>query len=150
MKKAILVLSFILFGLSSVALAQKGIEPQIQRDPVLEADSLHNLDVANQAYKLRKAYRGVLERLEETLAANPTFSKMDEVLYLLGMSSYYLSEGKGKQTLQPKTDEEKKKFTPENLRANAAAYFSQLAEQFPASKFKADADKTLKLIKDKE
>ena len=149
MKRNLLIAVFTVFGLfifGNTSFAQKTVEPQIQRDPLLEADSLHNLDVANQAYKLRKAYKAVLMRLEETVAANPNFSRMDEVLYLLGMSSYYLSEGKGKQKVEAKTDEEKAKYAPEKLRGDSIGYFTQLIEQFPTSKFKGDAEKTLKII----
>ena len=153
MKKNLLIAIFSIFGLfvfGNSTFAQKTVEPQVQRDPLLEADALHNLDVANQAYKLRKAYKAVLLRLEETVAANPGFSKMDEVLYLLGTSSYYLSEGKGKQKIEAKTDEEKAKYAPEKLRADAVAYLSQLIDQFPNSKFKGEAEKTLKEIKAKK
>jgi outer membrane protein assembly factor BamD (BamD/ComL family) len=153
MKRNLLIAVFAIFGLfifGNSTFAQKTVEPQVQRDPILEADALHNLDVANQAFKLRKAYKAVLLRLEETMAANPTFSKMDEVLYLSGMSSYYLSIGKGNQKTEPKTDEEKAKYAPEKLRADAFAYLSQLIEQYPTSKFKGDAEKTLKILKDKK
>ncbi len=68
---------------------------------MLEADALHNLDVAWQYFKLKKAYVAVLLRAEETMAAHPTFTKMDEILYLSGMSSYYLATGKGKAETRP-------------------------------------------------
>lgn len=153
MKRNLIIAIFTIFALfvfGSSSFAQKTVEPQIQRDPLLEADALHNLDVANQAFKIRKAYKAVLMRLEETIAANPTFSKMDEVLYLSGKSSYYLSEGKGTQKAEAKTDEEKAKYAPEKLRGDAVGYLTQLIEQFPTSKFKADAKKTLDEIKDKK
>ena len=69
-------------GLNSV-IAQRNIDPAIDRDPLLETDAKHNLDVAWQAFKpLKKAYKQVILRFEETFAAYPEFSKMDEVLYL--------------------------------------------------------------------
>ncbi len=98
MKKNFLILAFALFSLfafGNSVFAQKQIEPQIQRDPILEADASHNLEVANQYFKTKKAYKAVLMRFEETFAAYPEFSKMDEFLYLAGMSSFYLSENKG-------------------------------------------------------
>jgi len=153
MKKNLLIAVFAFAGLfvfGNSVFAQKTVEPQVQRDPLLEADALHNLDVAKQSFKLRKAYVGVLSRLEETMAANPDFSKMDEVLYLLGMSSYYLSDGKGKQKADLKTDEAKAKYAPEKLRDDAIGYLSTLIEKYPNSKFKPDAEKTLKEIKDKK
>jgi hypothetical protein len=81
----------------SQAIAQRNVTPAVDRDPLLEADAKHNLDVARQYFTLKKAYKGVVTRFEETFAAYPEFSKMDEFLYLAGMSSWYLSENKGKQ-----------------------------------------------------
>lgn len=153
MKKNFLLFAFAFLGIflfGNSIYAQKTVEPQIQRDPVLEADSLHNLDVSWQYFKLKKAYKAVKLRLDETVAANPTFSKMDEVLYLLGMSNYYLSEGKGKQAIVAKTDDEKATYAPENLRNEASSQLSELVEKYPKSKYKSDAEKTLKLIKDKK
>jgi outer membrane protein assembly factor BamD len=54
-------------------------------DPELEKFAAHNLDVGRQYYK-RKAYTGVVDRLEEILAQYPEFTKLDEVLFLLGAS----------------------------------------------------------------
>ncbi len=133
---------------ASSAFAQKQIEPQIQRDPILEADARHNLEVAQQYFKLKKAYKAVLLRFEETFAAYPEFSKMDEFLYMAGMSSYYLSQNKGKQKII--SEEEKKKFAPEKLREDAVAYLSQLMKDYPQSQFKSDAEKALKQIETKK
>jgi outer membrane protein assembly factor BamD (BamD/ComL family) len=149
MKKVILF-SLLLFLLSFSAFAQKQIEPQIQRDPILEADSKANLDVASHYFKLKKAYRASLGRCEEIIAANPDFSKMDEVLFIAGMSSFYLSEGKGKQKLILKTDEEKTKFSPERLREDAINYLTMLKEKFPNSTFIGETEKNLKLLQDKK
>ena len=152
MKKAFLLLSFAacLFAFSPQIFAQKQIEPPTVRDPVLEADSMHNLEVARQAFRLRKAYKGVLMRCEEIIAANPIFSKIDEVLYLSGMSSYYLSINKGKQKINPNFQQEKEKYAPEKMREDAATYLKQLVELYPQSEFKADAEKTLKLLEAKK
>jgi outer membrane protein assembly factor BamD (BamD/ComL family) len=149
MKKAFLFFSFLasLFVFSANAYAQKQIEQQVQRDPVMEADALHNLDVARQAFKpARKAYKAVLLRTEVIIAAYPEFSKMEEVLYLSGMSSYYLSLGKGKQRIEPRNDAEKAKYAPEKLREDAGAYLTQLVEKYPNSPYLAEAQKTLKLL----
>ncbi|MDQ2747499.1 MAG: outer membrane protein assembly factor BamD [Acidobacteriota bacterium] len=150
MKKNLLILAFIIFGFSAFgnqAFAQKQIEPQIQRDPLLEADATHNLDVSRQYFKTKKAYKAVLLRFEETFAAYPEFSKMDEFLYLAGMSSFYLSENKGSQ----KPSENKmNKFTPEKLREDATAYLAQLVENYPQSQYKGDAEKTLESLKAKK
>ncbi len=148
MKKAILIFSFIFLAFASSIHAQKQIEPQVQRDPILEADAKHNLEVAQQYFKLKKAYKAVLLRFEETFAAYPEFSKMDEFLYYAGMSSFYLSQNKGKQKIE--TEAEKKKFAPEKLREDAVAYLSQLVKDYPQSQFKGDAEKTLKQIEVKK
>lgn len=153
MKRNFLTFIFVILGLAAFnnsVFAQKQIEPQLQRDPVLEADSMHNLQVARQAFKLRKAYKGVLMRCEEIIAANPEFSRMDEVLYLSGMSSFYLSEGKGKQKINEKFPDEKAKYAPEKLREDATAYLKMLLEKYPQSQFREESEKTLKLLEPKK
>ena len=149
MKKNFLVLAFIIFGFSLLgnsAFAQKQIEPQIVRDPILELDAKHNLEVATQYFKTKKAYKAVLLRFEETFAAYPEFSKMDEFLYLAGMSSFYLSNNKGKQKVNAKLEEDKK-FAPEKMREDATAYLAQLVENYPQSQYKSGAEKTLQSLK---
>ena len=146
MKKYFPPILALLILLSGSALAQRNVAPAIDRDPVLEQDAKHNLDVAWQSYTLKKAYKGVLMRFEETYAAYPTFSKIDEFLFLAGMSSYYLSENKGKQKVDLKKDKQKDKFAPEKLREDAKAYLSTMIEKNPQSKYREDAEKTLKLL----
>lgn len=140
---AILVLVVSVTG----ALAQRNVTPAIERDPLMENDAKHNLDVAWQSFKLKQAYKGVLSRFEETYAAYPEFSKIDEFLYLAGMSSYYLSDNKGKQKVDLKLEKEKDKYAPAKLRENAVAYLSLLVEKHPDSKYVGDAKKTLDLLK---
>lgn len=135
-----------LFLISGTSPAQKQIEPKLQLDPILEADAKHNLEVASQYFKLKKAYIGALKRCEEIIAAHPGFSHMDEVLYVAGMSSYYLSQGKGKQKPPLKTDDDKKKYDPAKLKEDAVAYLNQLIENYPQSPLFADAEKALKEI----
>ena len=153
MKKAILFLSLFagLFVFTTNNFAQKQIQPQVPRDPILEADAKHNLEVAQNYFKLKKAYRAVLLRFEETFAAYPDYSKMDEFLYIAGMSSFYLSNNKGKQKLDAKsTEDDKKKYDPVKLREDAGAYLTMLVEKYPNSKFKSDAEKTLKQLEAKK
>ncbi len=154
MKKAILFLSLFVcvFAFAGQIFAQRQIEQQVQRDPILEADANHNLEAAQLYFKTRKAYKAVLMRFEETFAAYPDYSKMDEFLYLAAMSSYYLSENKGKQKIDLKTlsEEEQKKYAPDKLREDAVAYFGMLIEKYPQSRFKADAEKVLKEIQAKK
>jgi len=152
MKRAVFGFGLIVLTLSGLTLAvsaQKNVTPAIDRDPVLEQDAKHNLDVAWQAFgPARKAYKQVLLRFEETFAAYPDFSKMDEFLYLAGMSSYYLSENKGKQKVDLKSEKEKDKYSPEKLKENAVAYLAMVVDKYPDSKYRPDAEATLKLLKE--
>src|SRR5258708_8522965 len=150
MKKYFLILLAVLTLFSTSALAQKNVTPAIDRDPILEQDAKHNLDVAWQAFTPKKAYKQVLLRFEETYAAYPDFSKMDEFLYLAGMSSYYLSENKCKQKVDPKSEKEKDKYAPAKLRDDALMYFSMIVDKYPQSQYKGEAEKTLKLLKTKK
>lgn len=152
MKKAFLIFGLFvsLFAFSvGNAFGQQPISPEIQRDPIMEADASHNLEVAQNYYRTRKAYKAVLLRFEETFAAYPDYSKIDEFLYIAGMSSFYLSNNKGKQkiTAAGMTEDEKKKYAPEKLREEATMYLTMLVEKYPQSKFKNDAEKTLKELK---
>lgn len=149
MKRNLSIVILTLIGLLLVpgaARAQKQIEPKLQLDPVLEADAKHNLEVANQYFKLKKAYIGALKRCEEIIAAHPAFSHMDEVLYIAGVSSYYLAQGKGRQKPPTKTEEDKKKYDPVKLNEDAVAYLSQLIENYPQSPFREDAQKLVQVI----
>ncbi|HSK70974.1 MAG TPA: outer membrane protein assembly factor BamD [Pyrinomonadaceae bacterium] len=150
MKKAVLIFSFIFLTFTSSAFAQRDTEPTIERDPILEADAKHNLEVAWQYFRLKKAYKAVLMRAEETIAAHPEFSKIDEIIYLAGMSSFYLSENKGKQKINLEQENDKEKFAPVKLREDAVAYFSQLIENHPQSKYKDEAEQALKKLKAKQ
>lgn len=128
--------------------AQRNVTPVVDRDPLMEADAKHNLDVAMQAFTpLKKAYKQVISRFEETYAAYPEFSKIDEFLYIAGMSSYYLSDGKGKQKVDPKNEREKEKFAPDKLKQDAIQYLTELVDKHPDSKYVPEAKKTLTELK---
>jgi len=150
MKRTILAFGFVI-GLLTIfsysASAQRNVKPAIDRDPLMEADAKHNLDVAWQQFKLKKAYKGVLLRFEETYAAYPDFSKIDEFLYLAAKSSYFLSENKGKQKVNLKSDKEKNKYAPAKLREDAVAYFSTIIDKYPDSAYRAEAEKALAELK---
>src|SRR5438445_10114602 len=109
----------VLFVAAPLARAQDNAKqgPDVVRDPDLEKDSLHNLEVARHYFKLKKAYVAAIKRCEEVIAGNPNFAKMDEVLFIAGESSLRLSESKGKHK-----EKEKK---PEQLREDARTYLSQ-------------------------
>ncbi|HRI04690.1 MAG TPA: outer membrane protein assembly factor BamD [Pyrinomonadaceae bacterium] len=140
-------LAFLVLAISATgAYAQRNVTPAIDRDPIMEADAKHNLDVAWNYYSLKKAYKATLMRFEETFAAYPDFSKIDEFLFIGGMSSYYLSEGKGKQPVDLKKEKDKEKFTPEKLRESAKMYLTMLVDKYPDSKYVTDAKKTLSVL----
>jgi outer membrane protein assembly factor BamD (BamD/ComL family) len=115
--------------------AKSGPDTSTVRDPEIEKDSLHNLDVARQYFKLKKAYLASLQRLEEIIAGNPTFSKIDEVLYLAGESSVKLAARHGKQST---------KMAPEQLKIDARNYFSKVVSDFPNSAFRKASEDALK------
>src|SRR6267143_6337639 len=115
--------------------AKTGPTPATVRDPDLEKDSLHNLEVARHYFKLKKAYIAALQRCEEIIAGNPVFSKIDEVLYMAGESSLRLAENKGKQA---------SKATSDKLREDARDYLSQLVNGYPDSSFRKQAEEDLK------
>ena len=146
--RTFLVTLFATLLLTTSAMAQRNVTPAIDRDPIMETDAKHNLDVARQAFTpLKKAYKQVLMRFEETYAAYPEFSQIDEFLYLAGMSSYYLSENKGKQKVDPKSPKEKEKYAPAKLKEDAVAYLSTVVDKYPLSKYAEEAKKALKEIK---
>jgi hypothetical protein len=146
--KYIIATFFVLSICASTAFAQRNVTPAIERDPILEADAMRNLDVAWQGFgPARKAYKQVLGRFEETYAAYPEFSKIDEFLYLAGMSSYYLSKNEGKQKVNLKIEREREKYDPQRLRENAIAYLSMMLERNPESKYRESAEKVLKELK---
>src|SRR6266705_2757515 len=123
--------------------------PQVMRDNDLENDSLHNLEVARQYFKLRKAYVASLQRCEEVLAGYPEFSKIDEVLFLAGQSSLNLAVGKGKQKPDQYViheGEKKTTLTSEQFREKAREYLSQLVNDHPDSSFRDQALEELKGI----
>ena len=119
--------------------AKTGPDPSLVRDADLEKDSLHNLEVARHYFKLKKAYVAAIKRCEEIDAGNPTFAKMDEVLFIAGESSLRLSENKGKQ-------QKPKDKTPEQLRLDARVYLGRLVAGYPNSPFFKQAQEDLQAL----
>jgi outer membrane protein assembly factor BamD (BamD/ComL family) len=115
--------------------AGRGPDPSTLRDADLEKDSQHNLEVARQYFKLKKAYIASLKRVEEIIAGNPNFAKIDEALYIAGMSNLYLSQNRGKQ---------KPNLSPEKHRDEARLYLSQLVNDHPDSSFYKEATDALR------
>ena len=141
---AVIALAFTALA-PSVIRAQGSVKqgPEVNRDPDMEKDSLHNLEAARLYFKLRKAYVASLQRCEEIIAGNPTFSRIDEVLYIAGKSNLYLSEGKGKQRSslykRAGADRQSPNLTPEEFRSEARDYLSHLVNDYPDSKFREEA-----------
>ena len=135
----------------SVARAQGAAKqgPEVMRDSDLEKDSLHNLEVAWNYFKLKKAYVAALQRCEEIIAGNPTFSKIDKALFIAGESNLYLSEGKGRQKSSLYLRREGGKpytLTSDQFRSEARDYLSQLVNEYPDSQFRTQALDDLKSL----
>ena len=124
-----------------------GPDPSTLRDPDLERDSLHNLEVARNYFKLKKAYVASLKRCEEIIAGNPNFSRIEEVLLMAGQSSLWLSQNKGKQSpnLYVSFDGgEKKTLTSEQFREMGVGYLKKLINDYPGSSFAKQAEEELR------
>jgi outer membrane protein assembly factor BamD (BamD/ComL family) len=135
-------------GLAAGARAQSGNvaagpDPAFVRDVESEKAAKHELEVARHYFKNKKAYYASLKRCEELAAGYPEFYKIDEVLYIAGMSSLFLSEGKGKQRPPASTPEKAAEFSPENLRATARDYLTRLVNEHPKSDFRKEAQEAL-------
>ncbi len=135
-------------GLASGARAQTGAvpsgpDPSAVRDVESEKAAKHELEVARHYFKNKKAYYAAFKRCEELAAGYPEFYKIDEVLYIAGMSSLYLSEGKGKQKPPASTQEKREEFSPENMRATARDYLTRLVNEHPKSDFRKEAQEAL-------
>jgi hypothetical protein len=137
------------FG-SSEARAQRGNvaagpDPSTVRDVEELKIARHELEVARLYFKNKKAYLAAFKRADELIAGYPEFPQIDEALYIAGMSSFYLSEGKGKQAL-PKETPETSDLTPERLRETARMYLERIVSDFPKSDFRKQAQATLALL----
>jgi hypothetical protein len=143
---------FVLFVAPST-FAQGGVksgpDPSTLRDPDLERDSLHNLEVAKNYFKLKKAYVAALKRCEEIIAGNPNFEKIDEVLLMAGQSSLWLSQNKGKQRPEQYVSfdgSEKKTLTSQQFREMGVDYLNKLINDYPESQFAKQAREELQTI----
>jgi hypothetical protein len=154
MKKLISIAVLLLIGVCApVVIAQgtvrAGPDPSTLRDPELEKDSMHNLEVARNYFKLKKAYVAALKRTEEIIAGNPTFTRIDEALFIAGSSSLSLAQNKGKQlpALYISYDgNAKKTLTAEEFREMGRDYLTRLLSDYPDSSFRGQAEEALKLV----
>jgi Outer membrane lipoprotein len=148
-KVLLLVLLFVFFVATPSTPAQgvrTGPDPSTLRDPELEKDSLHNLEVARNYFKLKKAYVAALKRCEEIIAGNPNFSRIEEVLLMAGQSSLSLAANKGKQNpnLYVSFDGgEKRTLTSEQFREMGRAYLKKLVNDYPNSPYAKQAQEEL-------
>jgi len=128
---------------------KSGPDPSTLRDPDLERDSLHNLEVAKNYFKLKKAYVAALKRCEEIIAGNPNFARIDEVLLMAGQSSLWLADSKGKQKpdLYVSFDGgEKRTLTSEQFREMGRDYLKKLINDYPTSPFAKEAQEELRAL----
>src|SRR5215217_9190472 len=148
----VLVMLAALFVSAPAARAQgvrTGPDPSTMRDPDLEKDSLHNLEVAKNYFKLKKAYVAALKRCEEIIAGNPNFARIDEVLLMAGQSSLWLADSKGKQKpeLYVSFDGgEKRTLTSEQFREMGRDYLKKLINDYPTSPFAKEAQEELRAV----
>lgn len=151
MKILLVLLAFLI--ITPVTYAQGGVktgpDPATLRDPDLERDSYHNLEVARNYFKLKKAYVAALKRCEEIIAGNPNFARIEEVLLMAGQSSLWLSQNKGKQ----KPDQyvsfdggEKKTLSSEQFREMGVDYLKKLINDHPDSPFAKQAQEELSAL----
>jgi Outer membrane lipoprotein len=151
-KVVLLVFLFVLFVATPSTPAQgvrTGPDPSTLRDPDLERDSLHNLEVARNYFKLKKAYVAALKRCEEIIAGNPNFSKIEEVLLMAGQSSLSLAANKGKQSpnLYLSFDGgEKRTLTSEQFREMGRNYLEKLVKDYPDSPYAKQAQEELSAL----
>jgi outer membrane protein assembly factor BamD (BamD/ComL family) len=152
--KVLVLLLFLVFAVAATPAVQaQGMrtapDPSTLRDPDLERDSQHNLEVAKNYFKLKKAYVAALKRCEEIIAGNPNFAKIDEVLLMAGQSSVWLSQNKGKQRPDQYVSfdgGEKKTLTSAQFREMGRDYLKKLVGDFPDSPFAKQAQEELRAL----
>ena len=152
MKLNILLLLALVFVAVPSTYAQgvrTGPDPATIRDPDLERDSLHNLEVARNYFKLKKAYVASLKRCEEIIAGNPNFAKIEEVLLMAGQSSIWLSQNKGKQKPEQYVSfegGEKRTLTSEQFLEMGKAYLNKLITEYPNGTYTKQAQEELRAL----
>ena len=117
-----LVVFFVCIPASAAQGPAKRIESP--RDPAMEIAAKHNLDVARWYFTKRKAYEGARDRLQEIIDTYPDFSRMDEVVFLMG--EVYLKLAKSEK---------------------ASEYYNKLLKIYPDSEFAKKARARLEELK---
>jgi len=153
MKIKLLLLLLLFVIAAPVSYAQGGVkggpDPSTLRDPDLERDSYHNLEVARNYFKLKKAYVAALKRCEEIIAGNPNFAKIEEVLLMAGQSSLWLSQNKGKQKPEQYVSfegSEKRTLTSAQFREMGIDYLKKLINDYPNSPLARQAQEELRSL----
>src|SRR5215218_5645746 len=153
MKTKFLLLFLLVLFVAPSTYAQGGVksgpDPSTLLDPDLERNSHHNLEVAKNYFKLKKAYVAALKRCEEIIAGNPNFEKIDEVLLMAGQSSLWLADNKGKQKpdLYVSFDGgEKRTLTTQQFREMGLDYLNKLIKDYPESEFAKQAREELQTL----
>ena len=124
---AMMTLSIVfLFGAMADAYAQGAARGKVDppRDQIMETNATHSLDVARWYLTKRKAYEGARDRLQEIVDTYPEFSRMDEVVFLLGEASLKLDK-----------------------KEKAIEYYERVVKSFDGSEFVKKARERLKEIK---
>jgi outer membrane protein assembly factor BamD (BamD/ComL family) len=153
MKIKLLLLLLLFVVAAPVSYAQGGVkegpDAATLRDPDLERDSYHNLEVARNYFKLKKAYVAALKRCEEIIAGNPNFARIEEVLLMAGQSSLWLSQNKGKQKPELYVSfegTEKHTLTSAQFREMGVDYLKKLINDYPNSPFAKQAQEELRSL----
>ena len=150
-KFLLLFVFLFMFTVAPAAFGQtaKPPDPATLRDPDLERDSYHNLEVARNYFKLKKAYVAALKRCEEIIAGNTNFAKIEEVLLMAGQSSLWLSQNKGKQKPEQYVSfegGEKRTLTSEQFREMGVEYLKKLINDHPNSPYARQAQDELNAL----
>jgi|SRR5205085_7342681 len=122
----IIMLAVAVMLMAGAALAQGPARGPIEpaRDETLEVNAKHNLTVARYYLEKRKAYKGALDRLQEIMDSYAEFSRMDEVLFLMGEANYKLSQAD-----------------------KAGAFYNRMLKAYPNSEFNKRARERLAELK---
>ena len=148
----LLVLVFVAVPSSYAQGVRSGPDPATIRDPDLERDSHHNLEVAKNYFKLKKAYVAALKRCEEIIAGNPNFAKIEEVLWMAGQSSIWLSQNKGKQNPDLYVSfegGEKRTLTSQQFLDMGKMYLNKLVAEYPNGSYAKQAQEELRALDSK-
>ena len=122
---AMLMVALTVSAFNGKGLAQGPGKPmEAPRDPAMEIAAKHNLEVARWNLTKRKAYEGARDRLQEIIDTYPDFSRMDEVVFLMG--EVYLKLGK---------------------KSEATDYYNKLLKDYESSEFAKKARARLDELK---